>query len=297
MCLRDFLLNDTFGVGWKGGLDEDSFIEAANYCDELIEYLDADGQIQTRKRFELNLILDQQEDAEEAVSKFLSACCGYLVRYRWIIGMRIEKPTPPSYVFTEDQIVKDSFAISQIGLDETPNKYVINIISPENNWRATRCIVEDTAMQDALDTVNEESFDLDGVTSQHQALRIGRFYRDLNTVCNKIVSFSTASQAMHLQPGDVVLVSYYQAIEKMPFRILSIKEEGNGVFTIEGRQYCEDIYGDQLGAEIHAGFYTPALSNADSGIVYSGGDSIVINQSGVIDVVTATTEDINALFA
>ena len=258
MCLRDFLLNDRFGVGWTGGLDEDSFKEAADFCDEEIEFVDADGVLQSRKRYELNLILDQQEDAEDAVSKFLSACCGYPVRYRGVIGMRIEKATPVSYHFTEAQIVKDSFSISQMGLDETPNKYVLNIVSPENNWRSTRCIIEDTAMQDVLGYIQEESVDLEGVTSQHQALRIGRFYRDLNTVCNKPVSFSTASQAMHLQPGDVIQVSYYKAIEKMPFRIISIKEEGNGTFSIEGREYNEGIYSDAPGANIHAGQYTSA---------------------------------------
>ena len=256
MCLRDFLLNDVFGVGWSGGLDEESFVEAADYCDEEIEYVDADGDLQKRKRYELNLILSEQEDAEDAVSKFLSACCGYLVRYRGVIGMRIEKATPVSYHFTENQIIKDSFSISQIGLDETPNRYVLSIISPEQNWRATRCIVEDTAMQEATGFIQEESFDLDGVTSYQQALRIGRLYRDLNTVCNKLVSFSTASQAMHLQPGDVIQVSYYKAIEKMPFRIISIKEEGNGTFTIEGREYNAHIYSDEIGAAIHAEKYT-----------------------------------------
>ena len=294
MCLRDFLLNDTFGVGWRGGLDEDSFIEAANYCDELIEYVDGAGVVQQRKRFELNLILDQQEDAEGAVSKFLAACCGYLVRFRGVIGMRIEKPAPVSYHFTEEQIVKDSFAISQIGLDETPSKYVINIISPENNWRATRCIIEDTAMQEATGTIKEESIDLDGVTSQQQALRIGRFYRDLNTVCNKVVSFATASQAMHLQPGDIILVSYYDAVEKMPFRIITIKEESNGTFTLEGREYNEDIYSDALGAVIHAGRYTTAAPTGQSSVKV--GDNLIINYNGEIDVVTATKEDIDALF-
>ena len=256
MCLRDFLLNDTFGIGWKGGIDEESFKEAADYCDEMIGFFDSDGYVQKRKRYELNLILSDQEDAEDAVAKFLSACCGFLIRYQGVIGMRIEKATPVSYHFTEDQIVKDTFAISQIGLDETPNRYILNIVSPENNWRATRCIVEDTAMQASTGFIQEESVDLDGVTSYQQALRIGRLYRDLNTVCNKVISFSTASQAMHLQPGDVILVSYYRAIEKMPFRIVSMKEEANGMFTIEGREYCESIYSDALGAAIEVGQHT-----------------------------------------
>ena len=272
MCLRDFLLNEVFGIGWEGGLDEESFMEAADYCDEQIAFFDSEGVLHRRKRYELNLILSDQEDAEDAVAKFLSACCGFLIRYKGIIGMRIEKKTPASYHFTENQIVKDTFAISQIGLDETPNRYVINIISPENNWRATRCIVEDTAMQKELNTIQEESVDLDGVTSYQQALRIGRLYRDLNTVCNKTISFSTASQAMHLQPGDVILVSYYKAIEKMPFRILSMKEEANGTFTIEGREYCEDIYSDELGAVIHSEKYTSTSLEEFNAKIRLGGD-------------------------
>ena len=192
--------------------------------------------------------------------------------------------------------MKDSFAISQIGLDETPNKYIINIISPENNWRATRCLIEDSASQEASAITKEESIDLDGVTSQQQALRIGRFYRDLNSVCNKVVSFSTASQAMHLQPGDVVLVSYYGAIVNMPFRITTIKEEPNGTFNIEGREYCEDIYNDELGASIRLGKFTQASGSNYSNVVKVG-DSLTVNYGGEINVVTATTEDIHALFS
>lgn len=256
MCLRDFILNDRFGIGWKGELDEDSFIEAANWCDEEIEYIDAHGVIQKRRRYELNIIIDAQEDAEIHVGNILAACQGYLVRYRGVIAMRIEKATPVSYHFTEKSIVTDSFTISQLGLDETPNRYNIKFIDPMNNWVSTKCIVEDVGQQESLGYVLEKDIELDGVTSQQQALRLGRFYRDLNAVCTKVVTFSTGAQAMHLQPGDVISVSYYDAISDVTFRITSIKEENNGVFSIEAREYNESIYNDSLGAQIQLRQYS-----------------------------------------
>ena len=261
MCLRDFLLNETFGVGWKGGLDEDSFKEAADWCDEEIEFIDQNGTTQKRRRYELNLIIDSQDDAENQVAKFLSACCGYLVRYRGIISMRIEKATPVSYYFDESHIVKDSFTISQLGLDETPNQYNINIIDPTNNWTATKCVVEDTGAQETIGYVLSKNIDLDGVTSQQQALRLGRFYRDLNTICSKVVTFSTGAQAMHLQPGDVISVSYYDAIKNVTFRITSIKEENDGQISIEAREYNPSIYNDSLGAQLSLRKYSHADEN------------------------------------
>lgn len=261
MCLRDFILNDTFGIGWKGELDEDSFIEAANWCDEEIEYVDVDGVIQKRRRYELNIIIDSQEDAEVHVGSILSACQGYLIRYRGVIAMRIEKATPVSYHFNESSIVSDTFTISQLGLDETPNRYNIKFIDPVNNWTTTKCIVEDVGQQETLGYISEKDINLEGVTDQQQALRLGRFYRDFNAVCTKVVTFSTGAQAMHLQPGDVISISYYEAISDVTFRITSIKEENNGVFSIEAREYNESIYNDSLGAQISVRQYSHANEN------------------------------------
>lgn len=266
MCLRDFLTNSVYGVGWNGDIDEDSFKECADWCDASVSYVDANGATQTCKRYELNIILDSQDDAIDQISKILSCCAGYLTVYKGTIAMHIEKATPVSYSFTEKVMVSGSFSTSQIGLDESYNKYEISFIDPLNNWKSSKAIVENTADQKERGRLIEKSIDLEGVQSQHQVLRLGRFYRDLVSVCPTYCQFTTAAQAMHLKPGDVVNVSYYNVFKDKPFRIIEMKEENGGKITLKCREYNESIYSDELGARIQVYNYV-TIDNPYTGSV------------------------------
>ena len=75
MCLRDFMLSERYGLGrWikAEDLDDDSWAKAADYCDEEISFLDASGAIVKAKRFELNMVIDQKNDAIEWLKEILA---------------------------------------------------------------------------------------------------------------------------------------------------------------------------------------------------------------------------------
>ena len=271
MCLLDFLLSRRYGMGkWitMDNIDVDSFNEAADYCDEKIEFISYDGSIQKAKRYELNIIIDTKKSAMDWLGEILSNFCGFIVISQDKISLRIEKVTPVSYKFDDNSIVQGSLTLSQMPLDDTPNKYEISFIDPLNNWNTAKAIVEDAADQKQRQKIITKSVELSGVTSQNQALRLGRFYRDLNTVCNINISFKTAMQGMHLEPGDVVEVTYRNIYKDMPFRILEVKEGNDGTFQINGRLYNESIYNDSLGASIQIYDYT-TMDTALVGIVPS----------------------------
>ena len=125
--IRDFLTNARYGTGkWitEDMLDDDTFKDVAVYCDEEIEYLDAEGNIKTTPRYQLNIILDTQKEPIEHLSSMLAVFGGFLV-INEKIGLKVERAEEISYSFDDSTIVKESMSITQTSLEETPNRYRI----------------------------------------------------------------------------------------------------------------------------------------------------------------------------
>ena len=259
MCLRDFILSKRYGLGrWftEEDLDVESWVESANYCDEIISYRTADNAIVKSKRYELNMIIDSKRSAMDWLQEILANFSGFLVFSDGKLKLRIEKPTSISYRF-DDSNCKD-IQISPLALSETPNRYEITIVDPLNNWSTIKALCEDFADQKTRQKIITKSVSLEGVTSQNQALRLARFYRDYNLVCPLQLTFTTGMQGMHLEPGDVVTISYHNIFDNLPIRINEITETNKGEFEISGRQYNDSIYGDELGGGVQYYNYTVA---------------------------------------
>ena len=256
MCLRDFLLSPIYGLGnfiTTDDLDEDSFKEAADYCDELIEFEGSDDIITRAKRYELNIVIDSRRNAWEWVSDIMASFGAYLVITQGKLMLKVERESPIVYSFDETNC--SDLKIAPIELEQVPNRYEVTFVDPLNNWDAVKAIVEDSADQHTRGKIITKDVQLEGVTSQNQALRLARFYRDYNASCIINVSFKTGYQAMHLQPGDVVKLTY-KCFSDFPLRINEIKEDADGGFEITGRQYNPTIYNDTLGAPIKAYNYS-----------------------------------------
>lgn len=251
MCLRDFILSKRFGLGkWitSENIDEDSFKEVADYCDEIITYKGSNGETISCKRYELNIVIDQKQSALDWISDILGNFCGFLVCSQDKLFLKIEKPENIAYKFNDSN--SSDLSVAPLALDDTPNRYSVSFIDPLNNWNSVEAIVEDFSDQKNRGKIIEKSVSLEGTTSQNQALRLARFYRDYNAICFKTISFKTGQQAMHLEPGDVIEFSFHNVFRDEPFRITEIKENNDGTFEISARNYNKDIYNDYLGATI-----------------------------------------------
>ena len=257
MCLRDFMLSKRYGLGrWISAddLDEDSWNKAADYCDEEISFLDASGAIIKAKRFELNMVIDQKNSALDWLQEILANFQGYLTLSNGKFKLHIEQQTDISYKFNDDNC--SDLSVTPLSLNDTPNKYVVKIIDPRNNWTTVACNVEDYADQKERQKIITKEVNLNGTTSQYQALRLARFYRDQNLACPLTLSWKTGINGMHLEPGDVVAISYHGVFTELPVRITEIKQDDDGKFDISGRQYNDTIYGDALGGGVHWYNYT-----------------------------------------
>lgn len=251
--IRDFLTSTRYGTGayiTEDMLDDMSFKEVAKYCDELVEYIDENGAVQTTPRYKLNIVLDSAKTPIDHLSSMLAVFGGFLT-FGSKIALKVEKAETPVYDFDDSTIVKDSVSIGQTSLDDTPNRYKIGYFDPSQLWTEVKVVVEDLEMQEEMQgKITEKTVTLAGCTSQNQALRIGRLYRDLNKVCSLTISFSVATQGMMLECGDVINVTYGGIFTKMPFRVIQIEETNTGVYQLTCRQYNPSIYNDELGSQI-----------------------------------------------
>lgn len=267
MCLRDFMLSKRYGLGrWISAddLDEDSWNKAADYCDEEISFLDASGAVIKAKRFELNMVIDQKNNALDWIQEILANFQGYLTLTNGKFKLHIEQQTDIAYKFNDDNC--SDLSVTPLSLNDTPNKYVVKIIDPRNNWTTVACNVEDYADQKERQKIITKEVNLNGTTSQYQALRLARFYRDQNLACPLTLSWKTGINGMHLEPGDVVTISYHGVFTELPVRITEIKQDDDGKFDITGRQYNDTIYGDALGGGVHWYNYTDTTQTIEKRI-------------------------------
>lgn len=267
MCLRDFMLSKRYGLGrWISAddLDEDSWNKAADYCDEEISFLDASGAIIKAKRFELNMVIDQKNNALDWLQEILANFQGYLTLSNGKFKLHVEQQTDVSYKFNDDNC--SDLSVTPLSLNDTPNKYTVKIIDPRNNWSSVACNVEDYADQKERQKIITKEVNLNGTTSQYQALRLARFYRDQNLACPLTLSWKTGINGMHLEPGDVVTISYHKVFTDLPVRITEIKQDDDGKFELTGRQYNDTIYGDALGGGVHWYNYTDTTQTVEKRI-------------------------------
>lgn len=297
--IRDFLISKRYGTGnWitEDMLDNNSFKEVAEYCDEIIEYIDYDGLTKSVPRYKLNIVLDSQKTPIDHLSSMLAVFGGFLTVGKQI-ALKVEKAETPVYAFDDSTIVKDSMSIGQTSLDETPNRYKVGYFDPNQEWTEVKVVVEDLELQhEQGNRITEKTVTLAGCTSQNQALRIARLYRDLNKVCSLTVSFSVATQGMMLECGDVITVTYGGIFKDLPVRITQIDETNTGIYQLTCRQYNASIYNDELGAAIVNPNYSNISSTITNGIPAPENLNLVedtyINQDGSINSSIIATWDI-----
>lgn len=278
MIIRDYLINTTFGSGRyinESMIDEDSFKDAADYCDEIVTSYDTQGRTITEPRYRLNIVINSKRSYLENLQSMLACCAGYLVFTKGQVAMRIERADNPVYAFDDDNIIQSSMSYTAASSTESPNKLNMKYIEPTLDWTSVSAIVEDLADQKQQPVgrgkIVEKDVELIGVTSQCQALRLGKIYRDLIRLCPISIEFKTAMQALNLEPGDVVTISHNVVLEDnkvqplfkdMPVRITEIRDD-SGTYTIKAQQYNASIYDDRMGGNIKDFDYTTVKKPED----------------------------------
>lgn len=265
LVLMDYMTNPVYGAGQyitKEMLDMDSFIDVANYCDELVYYENQFGHMVEEPRYEIDLTLTEKRSHLDNIKDILKCFAGFIVFSNDKICLRVERNQTPVYHFDKDNIVEKSLAYKGAGIDQSPNKLLLTYIEPALDYNAVRVVVEDSVNQlpppIGRGRAVEQEIQLAGVARQSQALRLGKIYRDIIRLCPITVTFKTGAMAMHLEPGDIITLTKsfidengveQNIFDRFQCRIIEIREE-HGTYEITARQYNPSIYDDKHGATL-----------------------------------------------
>lgn len=223
--------------------DMQSFIESANYCDELVT---TNGVQQ--KRFTFNMIFDSQTSHKTLLDEIQRSCRGGLFTKNGKLQFKIDKAEPVSKVFYKSDILDGSETFQTLPNEENYEVLKIDYISPEHEWNKVQAYAELPLTRSGVPiehTVNAYS-----VTNFQQASRLAWYYLNSKRLCPYFGSFKTGFKAYDLEVGQVISIPVIlMGLENYKVKVASVINNGTGTFTINYRTYDERLYGDELGCK------------------------------------------------
>ena len=228
--------------------DLDTFIESAAFCDEIISYVDNDGNTKTSPRFTFNMIFDSQTSARDLIDEIYRSCRGGLFTHNGKLQFKIDKAEPVSQVFTAQDIIKGSETFQVIPAEEHYEILRVSYVSPEFDWQKVEAFAEVPVYR--LGAPIEHSVNLYSCTNFQQASRLAWYYVNSKALCPYFGSFQTDYRAYTLEVGDVIQIdSLLMGLTNYKVKVTSVEDDGSGVFTVNWRNYDERLYNDTLGCK------------------------------------------------
>lgn len=213
-------------------------LAAANYCDGNVEY---------GPRFQLDFVMDTRRPIRDVLADFLSSCRGYMVQTNKL-EIYIDAPVDTySRSITPGNIVEGSFTFWQAADEDVCNRITVDWIDPDNNYERVTDVFQDSD-DIAIRGVVEKSFSLLGVTRSGQVGHMGYYLLKGSMLVRNFCSFGVSFKDCDIQPGEVLTVSFedFTGWVNKPFRVLSVKDNGNDVMTVTCSEYIPEIYDDSV---------------------------------------------------
>lgn len=219
--------------------DLESFVEAAAFCDELVE---------GKPRFTFNMVFDAQTSARSLIDEIYRSCRGGLFVKNGKLQFKIDKAQPVSKVFTSDDIIKGSETFQTIPGEEHYDILKCEYISPKHEWQKVEAFAEIPEYRDGVPI--EHSVDIYSVTNFEQASRLAWYYVNAKRLQPYFGSFKTDYRAYDLEVGDVIAFdSLLMGLERYKAKVTSVTDDGAGTYTVNWRTYDERLYSDELGSK------------------------------------------------
>lgn len=220
LCIRDYLMDSTYGLGSTSAeIDDDSFIAAANICDEDVN-LSAGG---TEKRYTINGIVDTAKSPAELLDDMLIACQGslYYSNGKWHI--KVGAYITPTATLDEDDIVGAiSIQTRNSGQDQF-NAVKGVFVSPDSNWQPTDFPEVTSSTFETEDGGDRKYADINMpfTTSPSMAQRIAKMslYRNREQL---VMSAPCKLTAFQFEVGDTVMINNTRmGFSSKPFEVIA----------------------------------------------------------------------------
>ncbi len=246
LCIRDYLLSTIYGVGIpEANLDDDSFIDAANYCDELVSIPAAPS---TQPRYELNGWVDTARSVAQNLAELCSSCRGQIVNEsdKWRLVIRQER-TVSGFKITADNTVTGSWQFVLPGSDTVPNVGRAQYIDPARNYDVDvvqwpEAGLENLYLADDNSFENRLEIDLPFTTNRYTAQQIiMTLLKEARSGIGVICTLKESATV--LQVGDLVEVTYdTPGWEDKVFDVLAFLHQPDGTARVVLSAYEVEVY-------------------------------------------------------
>ena len=200
------------------GFDEDKLDWAAfnteqAHNDEQVLWAGASGSV-VEARNTSDYALDYRKPVQEHIRAVRDAAYGYLFLSNGKFVAKARTTGSSVFSFTAANILKDSFSAEQLDRSGLANRVKVNFRPLETYHAEAAVIREDEddqrARQDfgSTDGVNEEALQMLAVTRESHAERLAETALRENVSQGWVCSFTTTTNGLALEPGDVVDVTH-----------------------------------------------------------------------------------------
>ncbi len=225
---NDFLISKIFDI--------QSFIEAANYCDVIVNGV---------KRFTFNMIFDSQTTVRSLLDEIYRSCRGGLFVKNGQLQFKIDKDEHISKVFTSDDISNEIF--KTVPSEELYDILKIVYISPAHEWQKVEAFAEIPEYRNGAPV--ENSVSVFSCTNFEQASRLAWYYSNSKVLQPYYGSFDTDYRAYDLEVGDVIAFdSSLMGLTAYKVKVTQITDDGAGTYTVSWQTYDERLYADLKGS-------------------------------------------------
>jgi len=132
LCVLNYLISD-IGLGASiEEIDVNSFIAAANICDEIVATLDA-----TEKRYTCNGVVDLTDNPRDILENMLGSCAGFLVHTSGKWHLQVGAYSPPLKTFDESFLRDAVIMRPHRSKRQLFNGVKGAFVSPTHNWQST----------------------------------------------------------------------------------------------------------------------------------------------------------------
>ena len=205
LCIRDYIANSTYGLGATDAeIDDDSFIVAANICDENVSVLGGG----TEKRYTINGVVDTSKSPREILNDMLTSCGGsvYYSNGKW--HLKVGAYITPTTTLTNDDL-RGAISIQTRQSNRDQFNAVKGIfVSPSNNWQPTDFPEFLSTAFEAEDGGDRKYLDLTlpYTTSVSTAQRLAKqvLYRNREQI---VVTLPCKMTAFQYEVGDTVQIT------------------------------------------------------------------------------------------
>ncbi len=200
-CLRDLMTNARYGLGEfidTSLIDDVTALAMAKHCEERIP----DGNGGYEKRYRLDVVIDSQSKALDLLIQLCATFRALPFYSGGTIKMIIDKPTEPSQLFGEGNVIANSVSQSWKSSAEVPNVIEVQYLDKDKDYKQERIAVVDEAALAAGEPMRKKQVRI-FVTRTSYAIREGRFALWYAKYINRAIEFKAGIDAIAVQSGDI----------------------------------------------------------------------------------------------